>query len=194
MRHFTKKSASWRWICYDVKLWVKILGTGARASPPCLRWASNVVLGRCTWGVGAGALLVQRTLLGMVRGGFDSCRDRQATALVPQQHAPGSCGAPSAGAGRLLEPRALWQMERHLQLGKKHSHSAKILTRGFLRNSLPQPLIRVNSVCKYNFLQLKRYSFSRLPEDEELCTVFFSLQQNPSFWVTSFQCCNPSQI
>lgn len=149
----------------------KFWGPG-REPDPCLRWANNVVLGRCTRGGGAGALLVQRTLLGMVRGGFDSCRDRQATALVPQQHVPGSCGAPSAGAGRLLEPRALWQMEQHLQLGKKHSHAAKILTRGFLRNSLPQPLIRVNSLCKYNFLQLKRYNFSRLTEDEDLSALF----------------------
>lgn len=37
------------------------------------------------------------------------------------------CDAPLMGKVRLLELMVLWQMEQHLQLGKKQSHTAKTL-------------------------------------------------------------------
>lgn len=49
----------------------------------------------------------------------------------PSPHIPTTnmmcCDVPLTGKAMLLEPIVLWQMEQHLQLGKKQSHAAKTL-------------------------------------------------------------------
>lgn len=74
-------------------------------------------------------------------------------------------------------------------IGKKHSHAAKILTRGFIRNILPQSLIHVNSPSKYDFFQGKRCRSAGFLRTRTPPHHFFFLQ-NPSLPVTNFQHCN----
>lgn len=79
-------------------------------------------------------------------------------------------------------------------IGKKHSHAAKILTRGFLRNILPQSLVHVNSPRKYDFFQGKRYRSAGFQRRRTSPHHFFSLLQTPLFPLTNFQRCNTSRI
>lgn len=78
--------------------------------------------------------------------------------------------------------------------GKKHSHAAKILTRGFLRNILPQSLVHVNSPRKYDFFQGKGYCSAGFPRRRTSPHHFFSLLQTPLFPLTNFQCCDTSRM